>query len=177
MARFVAHLRPGARVLDLGCGPGQDTAWLAEQGYVTTGIDLSGGMLREASRRGVNAPLIQADLRQLPFRSSSYQGLWACASLLHIPKAQAGAAVREMARVVNPGTIYIAVKRGTGEAWVKDEDGKQRFFAYYEPDELRVLVREAGCTVLSWWQTEDSAGRSRPWINLLARSGDQDAGL
>jgi ubiquinone/menaquinone biosynthesis C-methylase UbiE len=171
MARFTAHLAPGARVLDLGCGPGQDTVWLAEQGYAATGVDLSSGMLREARRRGVAAPLVQADLRCLPFRGGSYCGLWACASLLHIPKAQVEATVREMARVARPGIVYIAVKRGMGEAWVEDEGGGKRFFAYYDPGELRALVAGAGCTVLSLWETEDSAGRSRSWINLLARCG------
>lgn len=168
MARFTAHLAPGARVLDLGCGPGQDTAWLAEQGYAATGVDLSAGMLREAQRLGVTAPLVQADLRYLPFRSGSYRGIWACASLLHLPKAQAEAAVCEMARVIHPGHIYVAVKRGQGEAWVEDECRGRRFFAYYDPEDLRALVTGAGCTVLSLWETEDSAGRSRPWINLLA---------
>jgi len=174
MARFTAHLPPGGRVLDVGCGPGQDTAWLAEQGFAATGVDLSGGMLREARRRGVTAPLVQADLQHLPFRSGSYQGLWACASLLHIPKAQAGAALREMARIVHPGYIYIAVKRGRGESWVEDEGRGRRFFAYYDPDELRTLVTQAGTTVLCCWETEDSAGRSRPWVNLLARSKCKD---
>ncbi len=173
MARFTAQLAPGARVLDLGCGPGQDTAWLVEQGYPATGVDLSGGMLREARRRGVTAPLVQADLRHLPFRNGSYRGLWACASLLHIPKVQAETALREMARVVHPGTIYVAVKRGRGEAWVEDESGGRRFFSYYEPDELHALVTQAGCKLLSCWETKDSAGRSHPWINLLARSGCQ----
>jgi SAM-dependent methyltransferase len=173
MARFTAHLAPGARVLDAGCGPGQNTAWLTEQGYVATGVDRSGGMLREARRRGVAAPLVQADLRHLPFRSASYDGLWACASLLHMPKRYARAALSEMGRVVDRGILYAAVKRGRGEAWVEDEGGGRRFFAYYDPDELRALVTQAGWKVLSCWQTEDSAGRSHPWINLLARSGVQ----
>ena len=169
MARWTGHLAPGARVLDVGCGAGRDVAWLTELGYAAVGVDLSGEMLREARRRGVTAPLVQADLRQLPFRSSSYRGIWACASLLHIPKAQAGRALREMARVVHPGTIYIAVKRGVGEAWVEEEGRGRRFFAYYDPDELCALVRQAGCTVRSCWETEDRAGRSRSWINVLAR--------
>lgn len=174
MARFTGLLAPGARVLDVGCGTGRDTAWLAEQGFAATGVDLSGGMLHEARRRGVTAPLAQADMRYLPFRKGSYRGLWVCASLLHIPKAQAGAVLRELERVVHPGHVYIAVKRGTGEAWVEDEGGGRRFFAYYDPDELRALVVQAGFAVLSCWEAEDRFGRSRPWINVLARSRCQE---
>jgi SAM-dependent methyltransferase len=174
MARFTGHLAPGARVLDVGCGTGRDTAWLAEQGYAAMGVDLSGGMLHEARRRGVTAPLVQADMRYLPFRKGSYRGLWVCASLLHIPKAQAGAVLRDLERVVHPGHVYIAVKRGAGEAWAEDEGGGRRFFAYYDPDELHALVVQAGFAVLSRWEAEDRFGRSRSWINVLARSRYQE---
>ena len=60
-------------------------------------------------------PLIQADMRHLPFRKGSFDGLWVCASLLHIPKEQAGEVLRELSRVVYPGHISLAVKRGEGE--------------------------------------------------------------
>ena len=96
MARFAGRLGPGARVLDVGCGPGRDAAWLAEQGYDAGGVDLSIRMLRQGQARGVTAPLIQADMRHLPFRRGSFQGLWACASLLHLPKEQAGDALLEL---------------------------------------------------------------------------------
>ena len=62
------------------------------------GTDLSLGMLREGLERGVPAPLIQADMAHLPFRKGSFRGLWVCASLLHIPKVQAGDVLRELER-------------------------------------------------------------------------------
>jgi SAM-dependent methyltransferase len=173
MARFAQLLAPGARVLDMGCGTGQDTAWLAEQGYAAAGVDLSGGMLREARRRGVMEPLVQADMRALPFRSGSCCGLWVCASLLHIPKKEVGVVLRELRRVIDRGQVYIAVKRGTGEAWVEGQGRRRRFFAYYTGDELGRLVEQAGFEVLSCWEAADQAGRTRPWINLLARSRGQ----
>ena len=121
MARFAGRLGPGARVLDVGCGPGRDAAWLVERGYDAGGVDLSLGMLREGRARGVTVPLFQADMRHLPFRKGSFQGLWVCASLLHIPKQQAGEVLVELGRIVYPGHIYLAVKRGEGEEWVEDE--------------------------------------------------------
>ena len=177
MARFAGRLGPGARVLDVGCGPGRDAAWLAELGFDAGGVDLSFGMLQEGRARGVDVPLIQADMRHLPFRRGSFDGLWVCASLLHIPKEQAGDALRELARVVYPGHMFLAVKRGEGEAWVEDDEGHRFFFAYYAPSEIELLVERSGFEVLqAWeapdqaWEAPDQAGRSHPWINVLAWS-------
>ena len=129
MERFAGRLGPGSRVLDVGCGPGRDAAWLAEMGFDAAGIDLSFEMLQEGRRRGVTVPLIQADMRHLPFRKGSLDGLWVCASLLHVPKDTVNEVLRELSRVVYPGHIAVAVKRGEGETWVEGEDGRPYFFA------------------------------------------------
>jgi len=170
MARFAGRLAPGARVLDVGCGPGRDAAWLQEQGFDAVGVDLSWGMLNEGIARGVSAPLIQADMGHLPFRKGSFKGVWVCASLLHIPKAQTGDVLKELARVVLPGHIYLAVKRGEGEEWVEDPPGHRRFFAYYHPAEIQLLMERSGFKVLDCWEKKDSTGRKHPWISVLAWS-------
>lgn len=163
LCRLVERLPPGAAVLDAGCGPARDTLWLTRRGFRAVGIDLSWGMLRQGQMRlaaqGVVAPLIQADMACLPFRTSSFQGVWACASWVHIPKAQAGQVLREFARVVRPGYLYLSVKRGSGEEWVTDRAGRRRFFAHYRPGELERLVERSGFEVLESRETADRLGR------------------
>lgn len=174
LCRLVERLPPGAAVLDAGCGPARDTLWLAQQGFRAVGIDLSWGMLRQGQMRlaaqGVVAPLIQADMACLPFCTASFQGVWACASLLHIPKAQAGQVLGEFARVVRPGYLYLSVKRGHGEGWVADQAGRRRFFAHYRPGELERLVERSGFEVLESWENADRLGRRQRWLNVLART-------
>jgi len=126
--------------------------------------------LREGQARGVSAPLIQADMAHLPFRKGSFRGLWVCASLLHIPKAQAGDVLRELERIVHPGHIYLAVKQGEGEAWVENERGERLFFAYYDSSEIQLLMERSGFEVLDHWINEDLMGDRPPWINVLAWS-------
>ncbi len=163
---FGGYLRPGARVLDLGCGPGRDVRFLNELGFQTVGLDRSAGMLAEARPRVV-APFVQADMRALPFADGSFDGVWACASLLHVPRAEAPAVLAEVRRVLEHGHLFLAVKRGEGETWVETEHGPV-FFACYHPAEVELLVERAGLRVLEFWEEADQAGRDHPWINLVA---------
>ena len=165
--RFARRLGTGARVLDVGCGPGRDVLALQERGLVPVGVDLSWAMLQEARRR-VQTPFVQADMRALPFADHSFGGAWVCASLLHLPKHEAPHVLEEIRRVLDHGILYVAVKEGDGEGWVVGEDGRRRFFALYRQAELELLVERSGFEVLEVWTTPDAAGRNQRWIALVA---------
>lgn len=169
LARFQDHVQLGSLVLDAGCGPGRDTQTLQMLGYRVLGIDCSIGMLREGRRRGVNAPLVQADLRYLPLPQHSLDGIWACASLLHLPKTEVSVALAECARVLNHGCLYLAVKEGEGEGWETDRrTGLRRYFAYYYLSELKSLLERSGFQVLEHWIDRPGEGQRHPWINVIA---------
>ncbi len=166
--RFAARLQPGARILDVGCGVGRDVGHLRELGFKAAGIDLSRGMLIEARRR-VKAPFVRADMRRLPFGDGSFDALWVCASLLHLPQAQAPAALAECGRVLGRGHIFLTLKRGRGERWVQKPDSDQTyFFAYYFPAEIKVLLKQAGFCLLESWENPPGPGQSHPWLNIIA---------
>lgn len=170
MTTFTSHLGGRRLVLDLGCGPGRDVEFLAELGCRAIGLDLSAGMLAEARRRLPQADLIRADLRRPPLKSASIDGVWACASLLHLPRADMPAALAEIARLLRrpDGLLYLALKGGQGERWIAGQAGQRTFFAYYQPDEVETLLRYAGFRTLENWIASDQAGRHEPWLNYLA---------
>jgi ubiquinone/menaquinone biosynthesis C-methylase UbiE len=166
--RFVAALAPGAPVLDLGCGHGRDAAWLRGHGLSVTGADLSPGMLAQARARAPAVPLVEADMRRLPFAGGAFAGVWCNAALLHLPKPEAPAALAEMARVLRPGgRLYVALHEGDEETWEPTTwvAGEARLFARYRAEEIERIVEQAGFELL---ERTVEPGRPRTWIRLMA---------
>lgn len=163
--RFASSLPAGALVLDLGAGPGVDSAELRRRGFEAISVDLSLGMLRSGVGEFA-APRVQSDLRCLPFPSRSVGGVWASASLLHLSKAEASLALREIRRVLrSSGILYLSLKRGAGAEWESERYGRPRWFQYWSGPELDAALRAAGfCVDVA--QIDQTA--SETWLIRLA---------
>jgi ubiquinone/menaquinone biosynthesis C-methylase UbiE len=99
------HTRRGAQLLEVGAGTGRISIPLLERGADLTGCDLSLPMLRRLRAKHAGARLAQADATRLPFASGSFDGLLT----IHVLHLVSGwrAALREFARVLRPGGVYI----------------------------------------------------------------------
>ncbi len=153
-----------APILDLGCGTGRDLAWFAAHGMKALGCDLSTGMLAQA-RQVTRAPLCQMEMRSLGWASNSFQAVWCCAALLHLPKREAPRALAEIARVLLPGgDLFLSIQKGSGEVIERAPyPGEiERFFARYEPDEMAALLEQAGFQLLA--RRENIDGRHWLWF-------------
>lgn len=150
----------GKRVLDLGCGAGRDAAVFRSKGCAVTGIDASPELFTVARQRLPGVDFRQCDFTEpLPFPAASFNGVWASASLLHLPKQQLPIVLREIKRVLSTGGIFFcSMKEGTGEKMLKDFSGEgKRFFAFYTEAELCHHVQAVGFTILGSERQEDSA--------------------
>ncbi len=180
---FIAELpnsEQGA-ILDAGCGQGKYTQVFQDRGFEATGLDISSGLLEVARQDYPDCTFVEGDLRKLPFETSSFDGIWAHASLLHLETVEEVQQVlSEFHRVLKAGGIvHIRVKAQTGAqktAVVSDAlSGHERFFQYFTESELVELVEEAGFTVLAHQQyneTKRQRATARPeveWLVLLAR--------
>ena len=148
LVRFAARLPKGATVIDVGCGPGFDAADLRAHGLRAIGMDLSRGML-DVARREFPGALVRGDLRRLPFRA--VHALWVNASLLHLPHADASAALAGFRDALRPGgLLFLAMKEGEGERWEESPDAPHapRFFAYWRAASLDAALHAAGFGVL-----------------------------
>jgi SAM-dependent methyltransferase len=166
LAAFAACAPSGSLVLDAGSGPGRDCAYLAELGLRPMALDLSRAMLAEGRRRGLAAPAVQADLRWLPFADGSFPGVWASASLLHLPQNDLVPTLREFGRVIGRGCLYLALKEGEGEGW-REGAGGPRFFRYYTSDAIEMALREADLEVMACWSSPPGPD-GYPWLNFIA---------
>jgi ubiquinone/menaquinone biosynthesis C-methylase UbiE len=163
LERFARRLGVGDAVLDLGSGPGCDSAELRHLGLRPISLDLSLGMLR-AGLREFPGPRVQADARRLPLRDGSLAGVWANASLLHLSPEEAAAALREVRRVLGArGLLHVAVKSGDGDGWETERYGAPRWFQYWTSADLDALLGAAGFEVIESWS------RSTPRADWLVR--------
>ncbi|MBI4450365.1 class I SAM-dependent methyltransferase [Candidatus Woesearchaeota archaeon] len=139
--QFVKHIS-GKRVLDLGAGPGHHAEYFRAKGLYVVCADLSSEMARMCRTKGLAAA--RMDMLSPAFTASCFDGVWAYASLLHIPKNEVGTALNSISRIAKPSAIIgIAVKEGSGEGLEHDDEHPdvQRWFSYYTCDELERLLR------------------------------------
>ncbi|MDO8422700.1 MAG: class I SAM-dependent methyltransferase [Parvibaculum sp.] len=123
LTRFMHDLKAGARVLDLGCGTGRDTLFMRDAGFVVTPVDGSAEMVRELQKRG--GPEGHVMLYENLDWEASFDGVWANASLLHVPRGAIVDVLRRVHHALKPeGHFFASFKAGT-------EDGRDRFSRYF----------------------------------------------
>jgi SAM-dependent methyltransferase len=164
---FLGQLKPGARVLDLGCGAGRDMAWLEGWGAAVVGADLSRGMLAQARCRAQGS-VVQMDMRRLAFPRECFWGVWCDASFLHLSKSEAPGVLAEIRRILTPeGVLFLSIQEGTGETWEQQSYGAlaPRFFARYRLEEMLTLLENGGFALI---KHTSIPGRWRHWLSFLA---------
>jgi len=166
---FCALLPAGSRILDVGCGSGRDAVQFTERGFNAVGIDLSLGMLLEAARRAPGE-YVQADMAALPFCRRSFGAAWMNASLLHLARSAAPVVLAGMQALLKPGgVLYLSLKQGEGEIWEQREG--QRFFTFYQVEEVIQLLEQAGFSLLKTWA---EPAKAVTWLNSFSIKAGAD---
>ncbi|PWG18504.1 class I SAM-dependent DNA methyltransferase [Salibaculum griseiflavum] len=164
---FIAGLPRGARVMDLGCGPGAASAHMMRAGLDPDPVDASPAMVALArSRFGLPARLARFDEIDT---TATYDGVWANFSLLHAPRAELAQHLARLHRALKPGgRLHLGMKLGKGEG----RDALGRFYAYYSEDELTEHLARAGFSVASRRTGTEKglAGTNDPYIILIAHA-------
>jgi cyclopropane fatty-acyl-phospholipid synthase-like methyltransferase len=163
---FLKHLPQKGRLLDLGCGSGRDSIYFASLGFQVTAVDGSEELCKRLKERyGMDAQQIYFE--DLSFREE-FDAVWACASLLHVKKADMASVMMKVSQALTPGGIfYASFKYGSQERLCKG-----RFFNDYTEADLDVLLNENNrLSLLQYWITEDvrpeRAGER--WLNFIAK--------
>ncbi|WP_324751501.1 class I SAM-dependent methyltransferase [Roseovarius sp. Pro17] len=161
LVKFIAAMPDGARVLDLGCGPGRAAGQMGAAGLDVDAMDAVPEMVTMAAAHpGVTA--WQGTFDDIT-GDTIYDGIWANFSLLHAPRAAMPRHLAALRHALKPGGLFhIGVKTGTGEA----RDNLGRLYTYYTEAELRGLLTAAEFTPQGSWTGRDTglSGEPADWI-------------
>lgn len=163
-APFLARLTAGAAILDAGCGSGRDARAFRERGYEVTAMEPSSPLARLAEAHCGLAVEVRR-FQDIDW-CERFDGIWACASLLHVPLAELPDALGRLARALRPGGIlYASFKHGHGER----EHGGRRFTDLDEAGLAELLQQVPQLAPLETWITADRrADREHErWLNGL----------
>ena len=117
-ARFVAHLLPGASILDAGCGSGRDALAFDRAGYAVTAFDASPEMVRLATEH-TGLTVLHLSFEKMTWLEA-FDGVWASASLLHVARAALPDAFGRVVAALRPGGVaYASFKLGEDEREVE----------------------------------------------------------
>ncbi len=147
--RFAAEVCGRGEVCDLGCGPGQTTAYLHGCGVPACGLDLSAELLREAGRRHPGVAFEPGDMLALPRTDGTVAGVVAFYAIVHFSPAQLRRALAEMYRVLQPGGRLLLAFH-IGEETVRIEKFLDRpvalDFTFFRPGLVADELTGAGFT-------------------------------
>jgi SAM-dependent methyltransferase len=163
----LAHLAPGAHVLELGCGSGLDAAAMEQLGFVVDATDATAAMVAIASQR------LSRPARQLRFDElaavAAYDAVVACASLLHVPAAALPAVLARIHTALKPGGWHFAsFKTGSAPGW----DAHGRYYNQLSQADAARVYGEAGAWRELNFAEYDGVGYfSAPtrWLTVTAR--------
>jgi len=168
---FLDLLPTDARILELGCGDGRDSARMIARGFDVETSDGSPEMARMASQKlGREVPVMRFDELEA---MEDYDAVWAHATLLHVKRADLPGILRRIHRALKPGGIHFANFKGDSQG---DEEGHRdefgRYYNYMSEAALQAAYADAG----DWQslQTEPFAagtfeGGTIPWVRVYAR--------
>jgi len=183
----MVDLGPGARVLDVATGTGEQALAFAEKACEVVGIDLSAAMLRVARRksRSPNVTFQQGDASELPFDDASFDACCVSFALHEMPASVRERVVREMARVTRPGGAFIMVDYGLprgrfagGLVYEAVKLYERDHYAEFVKSDVAALVESAGFEIRD--QRPVLAGAARILTgrrsDAAARPGIEDPG-
>lgn len=167
--KFLQLLDSQSSILDFGCGSGRDTKYFLEKGYHVTATDGSAELCKLASA------FTGIEVKEMLFQElddiNKYDSIWACSSILHLPKKELFPVLRKMCIALkSAGVIYSSFKYGDFEG---ERNG--RYFTDFTEDTFRDFIKDIPeLTIEDHWITSDvRPGRgNEKWLNLIIRKSD-----
>ena len=166
-AEFLPLIPNHGHILDAGCGSARDAMYFKQQGFTVSAFDASENIAKLASNYLQQTVEVKA-FQQLNC-TNMYDGIWCCASLLHVPKVELPQVFLKLQNALKPnGVLYVSFKYGTQE---RVHNGRE--FTDLNEDGLTALItHHTELKILKQWQTVDQRPEreSEVWLNALIKA-------
>lgn len=155
------------KILDVGCGSGRDSVFFANQGFEVVAIDGSKSLIELAQQTDtrIDWQCLRFDEIAKQRWQNQFTGIWACASLLHVPFDDLPKLLNDLIRCLkSDGILYASFKYGDSE---REKD--RRFFCDINEQRWQLIENQLISTkLLKVWQTFDNrVDRQEIWWNIL----------
>lgn len=164
---FLKYIPQGGKILDLGCGSGRDTKYFLEKGYDVVAVDGSIEMVK-LSTEYTGKKTLHMTFQEIDFEEE-FDGIWACASLLHVRRDEISSILYKIYRALKPnGVLYASFKYGDKEEYRYDG----RFFNYYDEKSFSELIKKLGYfDILEISITNDvrKGKENEKWLNVIVK--------
>ncbi|SBT49801.1 class I SAM-dependent methyltransferase [Micromonospora auratinigra] len=157
---FRDRLAPDARLLEIGAGAGQDSAYFRQEGLAVVATDLSPVMVEHCRAKGIEAHVM--DFLRLDFPARSFDAVFALNCLLHVPDDDLPAVLAAIRAVLRPGGLFFLGVYGGKESTegTLDDDRHEppRFFSFRSDERLLGFVTAASFEVVDFHPVDVSHG-------------------
>lgn len=161
---FLQHIPSGGRILDAGCGSARDARQFKMLGYCVNAFDASEEMAESAFKETGIKPEVM--LFQDFDSMLMYHGIWACASLIHVPREELVDAVQRLINAtLHGGVIYMSFKRGKDHT---DSSGRE-FTCFTTLEALQFIGEFSDVDFVEMWVTESKKSLGDEWINIIVK--------
>lgn len=153
------------KILDLGCGPGRDLVYFKSLGHEAIGLEGSPEFCRMA-REASGCEVWQQNFLKLDLPEAFFDGIFANASLFHVPRKELPRVLKEFHHALVPGGILFSSNpRGNDEGW-----NGERYGAYFEFEEYEKYLNQAGFTVVKhYYRPSGKPREEQPWLAVVAQ--------
>jgi SAM-dependent methyltransferase len=161
---FLELIPDGGKILDAGCGSGRDSKFFKDQGYGVVAFDYSKEIVKLASEY-TGEPVLHMSFNEVEFENE-FDGIWACASILHVPKNEISGVLGKLSHALKKdGILYTSFKYGDAEEVRKD----RLFSDFTEPSFQIVLETVPSLKMVQHWKTVDARPDRKDefWLNML----------
>ena len=159
---FLKFMPKKGKILDLGCGSGRDSLYFQNLGYDCIAVDPIDEFLEHAKSIGVKK-VLKGTAEELDF-NNEFDGIWACASLLHVPSSELNDVFMRCYKALRKnGIMYCSFKYGSFEGL-----RRERFFLDLNEESFKEYIKNTGFEIKEFLITKDvRPDREESWLNVI----------